>query len=242
MNNLVFFLVVAIFTRAGIGLGIAADTGSLGNFFLAPNVPNASNPSVSKPSPGTNPQGTTGVTTSTAGNEILVLQVGPPGPAGPQGPAGANGSSGAPGSSGPQGPAGPEGKLSMVGFGGGVTLVGSCDTGVNIGMSEKFKSGDFFLDALRVSKIDGASAGAPGCSGRTLKIHLTTTAASASRYAANAEIICAISLPSNLASGTDSNEVSFSSSPGNCFISGNPFQIDTLRVADLGEKVGVEFS
>jgi len=239
MNNAIFFLIVAIFTRAGIGLGIAADPISLGNFFLAPNAPNASNPSnpsVSKPSPGTNTPGTTGVSTGTAGNQVLVLQVGPAGPAGPQGPAGANGSSG------PQGPAGPEGKLSMVGFGGGVTLVGSCDTGVNIGMSEKFKSGDFFLDALRVSKIDGASAGAPGCSGRTLKIHLTTTAASASRYAANAEIICAISLPSNLASGTDSNEVSFSSSPGNCFISGNPFQIDTLRVADLGEKVGVEFS
>jgi len=238
MNKMIFFLVVAIFTRAGIGLGIAADPVSLGNFFISPGSANSTLGTVGN----VGNVGNVGVTKGSAGNEVLVLQIGPPGPQGPAGSAGANGAKGAPGASGPQGPAGPEGKLSMVGFGGGVTLVGSCDTGVNIGMSEKFKSGDFFLDALRVSKIDGASAGAPGCSGRTLKIHLTTTAASDSRYAANAEIICAISLPSNLASGTDSNEVSFSSSPGNCFISGNPFQIDTLRVADLGEKVGVEFS
>jgi hypothetical protein len=232
MNKMIFFLVVAIFTRAGIGLGIAADPVSLGNFFISPGSANSTLGTVVN-------VGNVGVTKGSAGNEVLVLQIGPPGP---QGPAGSAGASGAPGASGPQGPAGPEGKLSMIGFGGGVTLVGSCDTGVNIGMSEKFKSGDFFLDALRVSKIDGVSAGAPGCAGHTLKIHLTTSAANPNRYAANAEIICSINLPTNLASGSDSNEVSFSSSPGNCFISGNPFQIDTLRVADLGEKVGVEFS
>jgi hypothetical protein len=121
-------------------------------------------------------------------------------------------------------------------------LVGSCDTGVKIAMSQKFNGSDFFLDTILVSKIDGATSGAPGCAGHMLKLHMTTTAARPGAYDSNAEIVCAHQLPSTLTAGIDTNEVSFSSSSNSCYISGNPFRISNLRVGDLGDKVGLEFS
>ncbi len=245
MKKLVFFIIVMIFTRIGVTVGMGANPVPLGNFFLAPKSTTVS--PVFGGNGGSTSVSPTGELPALVGsNQILVLN-GTPGTAGP---AGARGLPGAPGTAGPAGapgPAGlpgPEGKITMIGFGGGVTLIGSCDNSINVAASERFTVGGFFLDRVTISKIDGPATGVLGCNGHTIKLHIITSAERTGFYSINSEIVCSYALE-NLTPGPDANTISFSgasSAPNNCAISGNPFRIDNLLVSDLGEKVGVEIS
>jgi hypothetical protein len=238
MKALIFFIAVMTFTHMGVAIGMGANPTPLGNFFLSPQS-SAISPVVSASDSLTS-------RSPLARNEILVLRdvpgpAGNPGPAGAPGPAGSNG---APGPVGPAGSPGPEGKVSMIGLGGGVTLIGSCDNNINLSASERFSQGEFFLDRVTISKIDGPATGVFGCNGHTVKLHIITSKDRAGFYSAGAEIICSYAL-SNLAPGLDSNAVSFSgasTAPNNCAIYGNPFRLDNLLVSDLAEKVGIELS
>jgi hypothetical protein len=228
MSRMIFLILMTVFTRVGVDVGVGAN-GTLTNFFVPSNsttINFANSPN--------------GVTTTPLGNQVLVLQTGPAGPAGPAGRDGRDGRDGVQGATGPAGAPGSGGMSSFVGLGGGVTLVGSCDNSIEIAMSEKFVKGQFFIDTVNIGKIDGSTGSAPGCAGRNVKVHFTTVAARDNFYGKDVELICTQRLSSTLKVGLDSNEAVFSSETS-CTISGKVFNLDNLLIDDLGDKVGIEF-
>jgi len=223
MKKMIFFITFLVITRIGVSIGTGATPVGIGNFFLG-------NSSI----------------TSTNVNQILGLLVGPSGQPGAAGIAGVNGFSGlngvngmpgAPGlmgqpgqpgaagsagAAGAPGPAGPAGSVSMVGFGGGIALVDSCDSEINVSMTQKFADGIFNLDSIKVSNIDGA------CAGHALKVHLYTTS--------KTNIDCAVETLPNSFAGSTTNFVIFTGADPRCTPT-----LSSIKVSELDSKVGVEF-
>ena len=109
----------------------------------------------------------------------------------------------------------------MVGFGGGIALVDSCDSEINVSMTQKFTAGIFYLDSIKVSNIAAA------CAGHALKVHLNTTAPS--------NIDCTVAALPNSFAGSATNVVLFPAD-GICTPT-----LSSIKVSELDSKVGVEF-
>ena len=228
MKKMIFFITFLVITRIGVSIGTGATPVGIGNFFLG-------NSSVASTNvnqilgllvgPGGQPgaAGIAGINGFSGLNGIdgmpgapgLMGQPGQPGAAGSPGQPGAAGSPGAPG------PAGPAGTVSMVGFGGGIALVDSCDSEINVSMTQKFTAGIFYLDSIKVSNIAAA------CAGHALKVHLNTTAPS--------NIDCTVAALPNSFTGSATNVVSFPAD-GICTPT-----LSSIKVSELDSKVGVEF-
>ena len=229
MKKMIFFITFLVITRIGVSIGTGATPVGIGNFFLG-------NSSVASTNvnqilgllvgPGGQPgaAGIAGINGFSGLNGIdgmpgapgLMGQPGQPGAAGSPGQPGAAGSPGQPGaagSPGAPGPAGPAGTVSMVGFGGGIALVDSCDSEINVSMTQKFtgvnvdsmRVSNFYLDSIKVSNIAAA------CAGHALKVHL---------YASSPNkldptkvdpiyIDCAVAALPNSFAGSATNVVSF---------------------------------
>ena len=240
MKKMIFFITFLVITRIGVSIGTGATPVGIGNFFLG-------NSSVASTNvnqilgllvgPGGQPgaAGIAGINGFSGLNGINGMpgapglmgqpgQPGQPGAAGSPGQPGAAGSPGQPGaagSAGAPGPAGPAGTVSMVGFGGGIALVDSCDSEINVSMTQKFTAGIFYLDSIKVSNIAAA------CAGHALKVHLNTTAPS--------NIDCTVAALPNSFAGSATNVVLFPAD-GICTPT-----LSSIKVSELDSKVGVEF-
>ena len=248
MKKMIFFITFLVITRIGVSIGTGATPVGIGNFFLG-------NSSVASTNvnqilgllvgPGGQPgaAGIAGINGFSGLNGIdgmpgapgLMGQPGQPGAAGSPGQPGAAGSpgqpgaAGSPGAPGAPGPAGPAGTVSMVGFGGGIALVDSCDSEINVSMTQKFtgvnvdsmRVSNFYLDSIKVSNIAAA------CAGHALKVHLNTTAPS--------NIDCTVAALPNSFAGSATNVVSFPAD-GICTPT-----LSSIKVSELDSKVGVEF-
>ena len=231
MKKMIFFITFLVITRIGVSIGTGATPVGIGNFFLG-------NSSVASTNvnqilgllvgPGGQPgaAGIAGINGFSGLNGIDGMPgapglMGQPGQPGQPGAAGSPGQPGAAGSPGAPGPAGPAGTVSMVGFGGGIALVDSCDSEINVSMTQKFTAGIFYLDSIKVSNIAAA------CAGHALKVHLNTTAPS--------NIDCTVAALPNSFTGSATNVVSFPAD-GICTPT-----LSSIKVSELDSKVGVEF-
>jgi hypothetical protein len=237
MKKMIFFITFLVITRIGVSIGTGATPVGIGNFFLGNSSITSTNVNqilglLVGPSGQPGAAGIAGVNGFSGLNGVngmpgapgLMGQPGQPGAAGSAGSAGAAGAPGAPGqpgAAGAPGPAGPAGSVSMVGFGGGIALVDSCDSEINVSMTQKFTAGIFYLDSIKVSNIAAA------CAGHTLKVHLNTTAPS--------NIDCTVAALPNSFAGSATNIVSFPAD-GICTPT-----LSSIKVSELDSKVGVEF-
>ena len=130
-------------------------------------------------------------------------ETGAQGPAGLQGEPGVAGAPGAPGAAGPAGPAGPAGTSTggSTTLGQGTVTVGTCDDAITMAFTSYFASGTFALESIILREVASA------CSGKTLNIYFTMSAASSGSfgpYAAGNTLKCTSSIPTipNGTSGT----------------------------------------
>jgi len=251
MKKMIFFIAFLIFTRIGVSIGAGSESIAIGNFFMGTGKVSTENvnqilgllvgPSGQPGAAGVSGRdgfsGLNGVdgmpgapgSTGSPGSPGANGSPGSPGANGLPGSPGANGSPGSPGAIGSPGVAGPEGKVSIAGLGGGIVLIGSCDSKLNISVTQRFSGSNFFLQTLKVSKIDGfVSASSPGCAGQTLKVHLPLVS--------GGQVTCTAVLASPLITGSDSNEVEFPTS-GSCSST-----LTLINVSQVGNAIGVEFS
>jgi len=241
MKKMIFFITFLVITRIGVSIGTGATPVGIGNFFLGNSSITSTNVNqilglLVGPSGQPGAAGIAGVNGFSGLNGVngmpgapgLMGQPGQPGQPGAAGSAGAAGAAGAPGApgqpgtAGAPGPAGPAGSVSMVGFGGGIALVDSCDSEINVSMTQKFADGIFNLDSIKVSNIDGA------CAGHALKVHLYTTS--------KTNIDCAVETLPNSFAGSTTNFVIFTGADPRCTPT-----LSSIKVSELESKVGVEF-
>jgi hypothetical protein len=232
MKKMVFFLILLVFSRIGVAMGMGPTPVGIGNFFL----------------------GSPSITESNL-NQVLGLLVGPGGSPGVAGVSGANGrdglnglagipgingvngldgAPGTPGSQGVQGvqgvagPAGPPGTGGgggggFLGVGGGKVSLGTCDESVTVNVTQSFKTNQFDWATTVVSNIAGKIGTSNGCAGQRATMYVTALGTSFS---------CTITLGSSIEGPNNTITFNTETCPA----------LRGVNMKNLDSNIGLEFT
>jgi hypothetical protein len=248
MKKMVFFLILLVFSRIGVAMGMGPTPVGIGNFFLgSPSITESNlnqvlgllvgpggSPGVAGVSGANGRDGLNGLAGIPGINGVNGLDGAPGTPgsqgvqgvqgvAGPAGPAGVPGTQGTQGVAGPAGPPGTGGGGGFLGVGGGKVSLGTCDESVTVNVTQSFKTNQFDWATTVVSNIAGKIGTSNGCAGQRATMYVTALGTSFS---------CTITLGSSIEGPNNTITFNTETCPA----------LRGVNMKNLDSNIGLEFT